>query len=522
MIAPPGPKSAPARPWLGFLCGLLVAWDAYAAYRLAQPMKAGHESFIGRQIGRSALNHLELGLGVTRGSNVSVVRQDGRPVVHRSYSPMASWQVALPMALGLDFDLSVRLPVLISSNLFLIGLWWLVEARWGARQADLSAMFAAFCPVFLFRYGLTCIFEILAIGPLMMAAALFARPRRDLARCGLIAGLAFVAVMDSWICWLVVVPALVRDWRGGHRRAALAIGSATVILPVVVHFLLLGLATGDLVGDVWYFFQHISERSSAESTARKSPVTYLEILGLLATRWRRGIGLVPAAFVLLGGLAIASRRRVPGWGWVVALMIMALPLNLARNIAYFHDFFIILFVPPAAICAGLGTYWLATRFEGHRARTAAVVLVMAAFLGLDVVPRYRLGSVFPKDHEQDAIARSIGEAVRPGDFVIANAEVCGIDPAVVPFMTDPQREQSPRPTYCGRMTQTVFVAANALDAERIARWARPTQRVILLEVGPDRFEPYPTFALARDSSSRLLVGVRRPEVAGLPEGIIRR
>ncbi len=517
-----GSTQPPARPGLRFLCVLLVAWDAYAAYRLTRPMKVGHEAFIGRQIGRSALNHLELGLDVTKGSNVSVIRQDGRPVVHRSYSPMASWTVALPMALGLDFDLSVRLPVLVSSNLFLVGLWLLVAARWGPRQADLSAMFAALSPVFLFRYGLACIFEILALGPLMMALALFARPGRGALWCCLIAGFSFVAVMDSWICWLAIVPCLARDWRLGHRRAALAIGLASVGLPVFLHFLLLGLATGDIVEDFRYFFIHIFERSSAESGAGRSQVTYGQILQLLIKRWQRGIGLVPAAFVALGVLAVATRRRVPGWGWVAALLALALPLNLARNIAYLHDFFIILFVPPAAVCAGVGTYWLATRFEGRGMRMAAVVAVAAVFLGLDVVPRYRGASVFARDYDQAAIVGSIGEAVRPGDFVIANAEVCGLDPAIVPFMTDAQREQSPLPTLCGRMTQTVFVARDTLDAERIARWARPGQRVVLLEVGPARFEPAPSFEVASSLKGKLLVGVRRPEVAGLPEGVTRR
>jgi hypothetical protein len=521
MSPPPAPASPATRPSVWFLLALLIAWNSYAAFRLTEPMKAGHEAFIARQIGRSGLTHIALGLGVTKGSNVTAIRQAGDVVIHRSYSPMASWTVALPMALGVDFDLSARLPVLLSSNLFLIGLWSLVVARWGVHEADLATVFAVFSPVFLFRYGLTCIFEILALGPLMIALALFARPRRDAGRSVLIALTSMAAAMYSWICWVVIVPCLVRDWRAGHRKATLAIGTAAVVLPVALHFLLMGLASGNLWGDVWYFFYHLLERSSSHVGAEMTRVTYPQIIQILFKRLYREIGLIPLAIAAVSLIVAAARRRVTGLGWIAALLVMALPLNLARNIAYKHDFFVILFLPAVAISAGVGAWKLVTWFDRPGGRSAALSAILVLYVGVEVAPRYRSGSVSARDYEQATIARSIGEVVRVGDFVIASPEVCGLTPTAVSLMDDAQREQLPRPYFCGQMTQMVFVASDEPDIERLARSARPNQRVVLLDVGDDHLPIPASFSKVPTSVSRLVIGVRQPAIAGTPGRALR-
>ena len=73
-------------------------------------------AFIGRKIGRVARNHVVLGLGVIKGANATTLRDDGRLDLHRSDSPMASWTVALPRAMGFPYHASIRLPVLVSQG----------------------------------------------------------------------------------------------------------------------------------------------------------------------------------------------------------------------------------------------------------------------------------------------------------------------------------------------------------------------------------------------------------------------
>jgi len=119
------PAASPAcgqalRPWTVAAVLILLAWNGFQAWRMTLPMRQGHDAFISRQIGRTGLNHRILGVQTTRLANVTAIRQDGGLVLHRSYGPMASWVVALSMAMGPPYDPSVRLPVLVSMNLFLI------------------------------------------------------------------------------------------------------------------------------------------------------------------------------------------------------------------------------------------------------------------------------------------------------------------------------------------------------------------------------------------------------------------
>jgi hypothetical protein len=498
------------RPRLWFLAIVLIAWNAYATCRLTLPLRSGHEAFIARQIGRTGRNHLVLGLGVTKGANVAMVRSDGSLDIHRSYSPLASWTVALPMALGVDFDLAVRLPMLVSSNLFLIGLWGFTMARWGTHPAELALLFGLLSPVFVFSYGLTCIFEILALGPLMIALALFAQGRRNGWIIALIALMSIASAMYSWICWVALVPAMVREWRIGHRKSAFGLALVILGVPIAIHFLLTGLASGHPLEDLKIFIDHIAERSASRTNVSTSSITYQAIVTLGVKRWLRGIGLIPLAFTLGCLAAVTLRRRVPGSGWLIALFALGLPLNLARNIAFFHDFFIILFVPVGAVCAGVGTWWLATRLTGENRRALAIVVILGAFLAHDFLPRLRTLRTLPQDYQQATIARMLGEVVEKNDFVIVNPAICGFDPAVVALLSDPQREQSPRPFYCGQLSQTVFVASDTADAERISRWANSGQRVVVVEVGNARFELPPSFAIRLTPSAEvpLMVGVR--------------
>jgi hypothetical protein len=76
------------------------------------------------------------------------------------------------MAAGLPYDLAVRLPVMCSMNLFLVGTG-LLAWRLGGRVAAIVALIvSALVPVVLFRYSLLCVFENLGLGPFMLAVGI--------------------------------------------------------------------------------------------------------------------------------------------------------------------------------------------------------------------------------------------------------------------------------------------------------------------------------------------------------------
>lgn len=484
---------------------VLILWNACQLSRLQRPMKVGAEAWIGRQIGRTARNHLVLGLATTKGANVVAIRHDGSLEIHRSYSPLASWTVALPMAAGLSFDHSIRIPVLLSLNAFFVGLWSFARGRWGATVAALALCFAASCPILLFRYGITCIFEILALGPLMVAVALFGQPvRGPKVWTGLVA-LSVASVIYSWICWLVIIPCVLREALKGRRAGAACVGAAAVVVPILVHFTTMALASGDPYGDVASFVSHIGERASNVDRRGRPVITYAMILRLLGTRWIKDLGTIPLACTAAClASAFVPRLRVRGWPWIALLFAFALPLNLARNIAL-HDFFVILFVPAAALSAGLVVGGAASRLRGPAAQAWAIGLILGVYFGVDVLPKLRMLTLTSASYEQAAIADEIGRVVKADDFVIVNPEVVGLsEGSNVP---DALREMSPRPYYCGQMAQTVSVAYDSSDASRLAARAHPGQRVVILEVGTRTWNLPVHFSRVETRTKQLLVGV---------------
>ncbi|WZP00038.1 hypothetical protein EP7_001655 [Isosphaeraceae bacterium EP7] len=496
----------------GPLLAVLLAWNSVQLARFDGPMRLGHEAFIGRQIGRVARNHVVLGLGVTKGANATTLRDDGRLDLHRSYSPMASWTVALPMAMGLPYHASIRLPVLVSLNLFLVGLWSFARSVWGQRVANLAVVFAGLCPVLLWRHGLTCIFEILALGPLMVTLALLARPSRSAGGWALVIAGSIVAAMDSWICWLILIPALLVEARRNRATPALAAAFLAIVVPLVVHVGTTGLASGNVVDDLAGFARHVVERSSARADAGKVEITYPLIVQLLIKRWVRNIGTSTfvATIVLISAMVFGRLRGkpIPGASWMVGLLAFALPLNLARNIAYLHDFFVILFIPSAALSLALVTSRLASRFEAPRRRAVFLGLVVAWFTLGESLPKYRAAFARRPDAVQSEMALAIGRAIDESDFVLASPGACGLTTETALALGE-DRHRIPLPTYFGLVSQGALVAVDAADAERLAARARPGQRVVLVVVAERQaaWKPPASFKTLDSPSRSLALGV---------------
>ena len=320
------------RPWITAAVLILLAWNGFQAWRMTLPMRQGHDAFISRQIGRTALNHRVLGVRTTRLANVTAIRQDGGLVIHRSYGPTASWVVALGMAAGLPYDLVVRLPVLVSMNLFLLGTGLLTWRLGGPTAALVAMIVAALAPVVLFRYSLLCVFENLGLGPFMLAVGVGLKPesrKRSLA----VGALATLAVLFSWIFLAVLVPWLGWDAVRRRRAGSAALALATMAIPLAIYLVPLQAVTGDCLGDVRSFIRHVGERSSW-STLKANDATVLTpalMVRLNGVRLIRNLGRIPVAAAILSLVVLAHRRRLDALLWCFGLLAMALALNFAPN-----------------------------------------------------------------------------------------------------------------------------------------------------------------------------------------------
>lgn len=210
--------------------------------------------------------------------------------------------------MGPPYDPSVRLPVLVSMNLFLIGTG-LLAWRLGGSRASLAAMIvAALAPVVLFRYSLLCVFENLGLGPFMLAVGIGLRPetrKRSIA----VGSLATLAVLFSWVFLAVLVPWLVSDAVRRRRAGSAFLVLATMAVPLAVYLATFQAVTGDCLGDVRSFLGHVAERSSW-STLRANDTTVLTpalMVRLNGVRLIRNLGRVPVVGAVL--LARDSRTQ---------------------------------------------------------------------------------------------------------------------------------------------------------------------------------------------------------------------
>jgi len=466
---------------------ILIIWLSFQFYMMKKPLRDLHEGYINRQIGRTAHNHLVLGLSRTKGANVTVVRQDGTLDIHTSYSPLASWVTALPLRFGVPFDAATQGTAIVHVLVFLVAFRTFIYHLYGALRANVALAYAAFFPVVLFFYGRSCIFEVLGLGPLMVGLALLTQPKRNVLVWLSVAVAFLLAVMYSWIFWLVALPCLVHEALDGSRRAAFVIGVIVVLLPVAVHFGTILLASGSLRS----FFRHIGERAAGIAGNSGRHLSYWEVAKVLLDRYRAligSVGLVSTLFALCRCTAGSWSGHRPFWYSV--LLVYAIPLNLLmRNLAFHHDFVIILFVPLAALAAAWLTCLASDALpESLSARCLFWGGVMMSFFVCDIFPARHVLARGPECEVAQGICRAIGTLVDPGDFVILSPSFFDNVPGT--RGSDEEREMIPMPTYCGQMVQSAFLAFDERDVLKIASRARPDQRVVLLSRDQD-FENHP-------------------------------
>src|SRR5208337_3102070 len=107
------------------------------------------------------------------------------------------------------------------------------------------------------------------------------------------------------------------------------------------------------------------------------------------------------------------------------LLGIALPMNFTPNLAYLHDFFVLLYVPAIALGCGLLAGRIAQRFPERVARRV-VLGGLAAFVAVDVIPAARI--VGPRPEEAIRLARAAERGTSRAMFVVN----CGATPWELP------------------------------------------------------------------------------------------
>ena len=241
----------------------------------------------------------------------------------------------------------------------------------------------------------------------------------------------------------------------------------------------------------------------------------MQIAGLFARRLIELIGALPAGFMLGAAAALVAARPRPRTDifWFLALLAFALPVNLFfRTTAWWHDYFTVMIIPLVALSVALIGRRLSLAIGEGR---AAIVLLAAfvAYLAAEVHPKQSLAAVTPRDRYLESVVDAIGEAVRPADFVIGNAQFRWDRPSreqLGPVDRTKKRQAVPEAVYGGKMTQTLFIAYDTAEAEYLARLAAPDQRVVIVQLSPSPWPVPPGFAVETGTPKGLCIARRDP------------
>ncbi len=485
----------------GPLIAVCCLWAAFNIPRVGQPFHGWIDSYVSSQIGAHAYNHLKWGLGVTHGANVWAVNYEGKPQIWYSVSPLASWLVALPLAAGVPLQPAVRLVLLLLSLWFLIGFWWFVRNVWGAYAANVAVAVAVVLPVSL-QYGIAFGADNKAFGPLFTALALVTSGRRRDGRWLAAFGICgAIAVLFSWLSWLLLLPALGLEWRRGHRRLAVGAALLVVLAPLVVHavpVLLSGITPATAA-------EHFAERvgGSQMHTQGRPPLSYPDLVHRLLV-WSfttpsfygplaatLGLGTLGAAL----GAALRGRRfRWPGTFWLLLLAAYALPYNLlARNVATYHESFMVLFVPAIGVCGGIvSAKW--REWTGRRDRGGWAWVMPTALLGglLITATWPGRGAFLPAalDYELRDMALYLGEVMTPETVLVASARAADI-PSLEGVPLALQARDRVIPPFITCLTgRTAYVVTDATELTALLALLPSGRPVIVIQNKGD-LEPLP-------------------------------
>ncbi len=518
-MASPAPRNWLRTYWVPAL--VLLLWAACTAPRLTWPCKAGHESYITSLYGAFAHNHLKLGLSVTRGTNVLALDYSGQPIGYYSWSPLASWLYALPMAAGAPLQLSVRIITFLFFLWFLLAFWVFTRNVWGLAVANVALVVLAVLPVNV-RYSL---YAIQSLAPTLTVLALVAskRPRdRTWALgatvCGVVAALLF------WFDWVLLLPALWWEARRGSRRLARPVAVWIVALPVAVLFgaMLVGEAG---FGAVW---AHLHERlTSGRMSTGDVPAGYLELLHRLAAfslnspAFFGAVAGTVAGLTLLWTLYRRLRRGaapVPGDGWLWLLVAYGLPLTLLfRNLASYHDIFLQLYSPAVALCAGLAVTAVAARLDAKRGMvTALTAILLAALVGTATWPARYLWTPEPLDYQLRDVATTLGQMVGPDTVLLASPPMAGEDPRA-PLDLASRQVRLPLPHVFCLTGKTAYVVSDQAELSVLLAQLGPGRDILVLD-RHGLLEPLPPDAARQTFGPYTIARLPRPPGTATREG----
>ena len=519
----------------GAVALIVLLWVGLTAPRIAWPCHVGHEAYITSLYGTFAHNHLKLGLAVTHGTNVMALDYSGKPMGYYSWSPLASWLIAAPLAAGLPLQPAVKLVTFLFFLWFLVAFWAFARQVWGERVATVALAVLVVLPVNI-RY---VFFAPCSLGPTFTALTLIAsgrlgdrRGRFGAALCGVISGLLF------WFDWLLLLPALAGAARRGAGRAAGVVAAWTLGVPVAV------MAAALLAGGGGWREQvrHLLERlGGGRMSSGDVPVSYAVLLHRLGA-WTlhspylfgpvaSGVAVATMLWVLSCRLR-RDRTPVPGDGWLWGLVAYGVPCTLLfRNMASDHDFFYQLYAPAVALCAGLAATrvadWIGVaqaskpasggdaigvaqaskpasgdglggrrlgslRYPRRWALPLAALVLLAGVVATGTWPARSEYRPTPFDYWQRDLAATLGRIVGPDTVIFASPHVA-LDPGTEPLDLAHRELSVPTPWVFCLTGKTGYVCRDAAETRALIGQLPGPHEIVLVE-REDQLAPLPAGA----------------------------
>jgi len=507
------------RRYLALVVALLL-WSAMNVPRIGQPFKLGHDAYVSSQFGAFAYRHATLGLKMTRGCLLTAIDYEGKPRFYSSYTPFASWLIALPMLFGLTLHTTVRLVTCLFYILFLISLWAFSRHVWGQRVANVAVMTAVVLPVSL-RYGLSLYWD-MSFAPLFCALALYASPRPRTVRWAVATGLASTAAaLTHWLSWLLIVPCVVREIRQGHRKLAATVGAAAVLIPLIVQVSALSVTGVPLS----MFLTRVADRMGATQWQGAAPVMgYRQLLGTFIERMCYSLGPIPFGLMSVVTIVaiVAEMQRDPSLfptrRWLFLLWAYALPLGLlARNLVTYHDMTFYL-VPLAAISTGIAFKWGLDQPLQGRCRQLAVYsgafLLLFSVAASGIWPIRASFAPTPDDYATREVARTLALRCRGIQPLVISPGCCAEWPtrATAGPPTDLKaRERTVLPALGCLTSKMGIICYDPSEVPAIAASTREKGPVLLLARGRE-LDPLPTMSGQR-TIGEYTIGVYRQHSA---------